>query len=138
VWTVGAHAFTSIQDADADRAAGLRTIATALGPQGSALVALAAYLVALLLVVGEHPAYATVPLLHGLIVAWMRRSSRADAPHLAYRAFMALNVAAGFAITVAVALAHPATTVWSAVVMLALCALVAGATRFARRDRSDA
>ena len=138
VWTFGAHAFTSIQDADADRAAGLRTIATALGAQGSALVALVSYLFALQLIVDEHPAYATILLLHGLIVVWTQRSSRADAPHVAYRAFMALNVAAGFVITVAIALAHPATTLWSALVMLGLCALVATATHFARRDRSDA
>ena len=47
-------------------------------------------------------------------------------------------VAAGFTITVAVALAHPATTRWTAIVMLSLCALVAAAARFARRDRGDA
>jgi 4-hydroxybenzoate polyprenyltransferase len=138
VWTFGALAFTSIQDADADRAAGLRTIATALGAQASALVAIVSYVVAFQLVIDDHPAYATILLLHVLIVLWMRRSSRADAPHVAYRAFMALNLAAGFAITVAVALAHPATTRWTAVVMLSLCALVAAATHVARRDRGDA
>ena len=138
VWTLGAHAFTSIQDAEADRAAGLRTIATTLGAQASSLVAIVSYLVAFQLVIDEHPAYATILLLHALVVVWMRRSPRADAPHLAYRVFMALNVAAGFTITVAVALAHPATTRWTAIVMLSLCALVAAAARFARRDRGDA
>ena len=138
VWTFGAHAFTSIQDADADRAAGLRTIATTIGAQASALVAIVSYLVAFQLVIDEHPAYATILLLHALIVVWMRRSPRADAPHLAYRVFMALNLAAGFTITVAVALAHPATTRWTAIVMLSLCALVGAAARFARRDRGDA
>ncbi|MBY0276560.1 FAD-dependent oxidoreductase, partial [Candidatus Binatia bacterium] len=124
VWAIGAHAFTSIQDADADRAAGVRTIATALGAPASALVAIGAYLLAFQLVVDQHPAYASLLLLHVLLVVWMRRTTRPDAAHAAYRAFMALNLAAGFVITVAVALAHPATTRWTALVMLSLCALV--------------
>jgi isorenieratene synthase len=138
VWTFGAHAFTSIQDIESDRAAGVRTIATALGSATSALVAIAAYLVAFQLVVDAHPAFAPILLLHALIVVWMQRARRPDAPHVAYRAFMALNLAAGFVITVTVALAHPATTRWTALVMLSLCALVALATHVARLDRGDA
>lgn len=133
LWTIGAHAFTSIQDEDADRAARVRTIATALGAGASARIAIALYLLAYIVVVGTHPTFALLLLLYIAIVVWMQYSSRADAPHAAYRAFMALNLASGFAITTTVALAHRATTAWTAVVMLALCALVALATAYARR-----
>jgi len=138
IWAVGAHAFTSIQDVAADRAGGVRTIATALGPAASARVAIACYLLAFVLVLGLHPAFATLLLLHVGVVVWMRRAPGPDAPHRAYRAFMALNLVAGFAITTTIALAHPATTRWTALVMLSLCALTAVATRVARRAENAA
>ena len=39
----------------------LRTIATTIGAQASALVAIVSYLVAFQLVIDEHPAYASIP-----------------------------------------------------------------------------
>jgi len=138
IWTVGAHAFTSIQDVDADRAGGVRTIATELGAGASARVALLCYLLSFALALGPHPAFSLFLLVHAALVVWTRRSARADAAHAAYRVFMALNVLAGFAITTTVALAHPATTLWAAMVMIALCLATAAAARFARRAGSAA
>lgn len=40
-WSVGKHAFDAVQDLSADRAAGVRTIATVLGPGGTARWSLA-------------------------------------------------------------------------------------------------
>lgn len=137
IWAIGSHAFTSVQDVAADRAGGVRTIATALGASASARIAIACYLVAFVLVVGRHPVFACLLLLYVALVEWMRRARRADAAHAAYRGFMALNLLSGFAITTTVALAHPATTRWTAFVMIALCLLTAGATMFARGQRGE-
>jgi len=138
VWAIGAHAFTSVQDIAADRAAGVHTVATALGARSSARLAIAAYLLAFALVVGPHARFASLLLLYVALVVWMLRAAGADAPHTAYRLFMALNLASGFVITTTVALAHRATTRWSAVVMLALCAATAAATALAATDRRTA
>jgi 4-hydroxybenzoate polyprenyltransferase len=138
VWTIGAHAFTSIQDVAADRAGGVRTIATALGARASAAVALACYALSGALLAARHPLFAGVLVLHAAIVVRMLGARDEEAPHRAYRLFMALNVATGFAVTTTVALAHPARTRWAAAVMLSLCALVALATLAARRDAGAA
>lgn len=135
VWAIGSHAFTSVQDIAADRAGGVRTIATALGPRASARVAIAAYLVAGALVAGAHPRFAPLLLAYVALVLWMGRTARADAAHAAYRVFMALNLASGFVVTTGIALAHPATTRWTALVMLALCAATALATGVAAGAR---
>jgi 4-hydroxybenzoate polyprenyltransferase len=127
VWAVGSHAFTSVQDIAADRAGGVRTIATALGARRSAGLAIAAYLVAAGMVAGAHPLVAVVLLAYVALVAWMLASPGRDAAHAAYRRFMTLNLASGFAITTTIALAHRATTWWTAIVMLTLCAATAGA-----------
>lgn len=136
IWAVGSHAFTSIQDVAADRAAGLRTIATALGERRAALLALAAYMLTGLVVAVAHPAAASLLLGHVAIVLAYLASTAADAAHLAYRRFMAWNVACGFVVVTAIALAHPRQTFTAAVLMLALCAVVAAAVLLGRVSRS--
>jgi 4-hydroxybenzoate polyprenyltransferase len=139
VWAVGSHAFTSIQDAAADRAAGLRTVATALGERAAAIAALAAYLVAAGLLVPRH-GLAALLLLGGHVIivgAFLSSSgSRGTArAHLAYRRFMTWNVVCGFVVVTAVALAHPGQTLVAAALMIALCAGVALALRVGRNPQ---
>lgn len=131
-WTVGAHAFAAIADRDVDGEAGVHTIAVALGARTSAHVAVAAYGVAAVALWPSHPLMVAVLVLYALIAWWA--TADPDAAHRAYRVFMGLNVAVGFAVTTRVALAHPALTTWAAVVMLALCAGTMLALRGARPE----
>ena len=136
-WAVGSHALTSVQDVDVDRAAGLRTIATELGARRCAAIALAADLLAAALIAPAHPAFAPLPLVYAAIAGVVLVAGRAAA-HGAYRAFMAANLAAGFAVVTAIALAHPERTAWAAAAMLVLCAAVAAAVALCRPARSGA
>jgi len=129
LWTVGAHAFAAIADRDVDRAAGVRTIAATFGPAASARVAVAAYLAAAVVAWPAHPAVVPVLAAYAAVAAWAASPAVA---HRAYRVFMGLNVAVGFAVTTRVALAHPPFTLWAAVVMLGLCLGTALAVRAAR------
>jgi 4-hydroxybenzoate polyprenyltransferase len=138
VWAIGSHAFTSVQDIAADRAGGVHTVATALGARASAWLAIGCYLTAFAMLVGPHARFAALLLLYVATVAWMLITPRKDAAHAAYRIFMALNLASGFVVTTTVALAHGATTRWTALVMLALCVATAAATTLAAARRRSA
>lgn len=132
IWAVGSHAFTSIQDIPADRSAGLRTVATALGARAAAVAAIAAYVLAAVLVATVHPIASLLVLGHVAIVGAFLASPQSEAAHLAYRRFMSWNVACGFLVVTAVALAHPPQTFAAAVLMIALSAAVALALRATR------
>jgi 4-hydroxybenzoate polyprenyltransferase len=136
IWAVGSHAFTSIQDVTVDRAAGLRTVATALGERSAGAVALLAYLAAGAFVAPAHPIAALLLLGHVTIVGAFLASTRADAAHLAYRRFISWNVVCGFLVVTAIALAHPPQTLTAAAVMVSLCAAVAAAVWLTRRPEA--
>lgn len=127
VWAIGSHAFTSIQDVPADRASGLRTIATEFGGRRSAVLALACYAVAVVILAPVHPAFSLLLVGHVAIVrAYLARpASDLDAAHRGYRRFMTWNVLCGFVVVTAIALAHSEQTFAAAVAMIALCAAVA-------------
>lgn len=127
LWAVASHALTSIQDEAVDRASGLATVATALGRRRAALLALGIDALVVVLVLATHPPVALLPLAHAAIAAWVAFSPSEDAPRTAYRAFIALNLAAGFVLVTWIALAHPGRTLWAAVAMLSLCGAVAAA-----------
>jgi lycopene elongase/hydratase (flavuxanthin-forming) len=137
VWAIGSHALTSVQDIAADRGAGVRTIATVLGAHASATVAALAYGFSAAIVGLGRPAAVALLAAYAAIAMYVRSSRRPSAAHGAYRAFMAANVAAGFALTTWIALAHPRGTRWAAAAMLLLCALVAAAVGLARTARED-
>lgn len=132
LWAIASHALTSIQDEDVDRASGLETVATALGRRRAALLALAIDAVVAVLVAATHPVVAILPLAHAAIAARVAFSERADAPREAYRAFIALNLSAGFVIVTWIALATPGRTLWAAIAMLSLCAAVAAGIAVSR------
>ena len=138
LWAIASHALTSIQDIEADRAGCVATVATALGRRRAALLAMALDALVAALVLATHPLVALLPIAHAAIAAWIAFSPRADAPRAAYRAFIALNLAAGFVLVTWIALAHPGRTLWAAVAMLALCATVAAALVVARGASGEA
>lgn len=133
-WAVASHALTSIQDAAADRAAGVATIATRIGRARTARLAVVLDAGAATLVARRHPVVLVLLLAHGLLGLAVARSGDETAPHEAYRAFIALNLVSGFVLVTWIALAHPDRTRWAAAVMLSLCAVVAGALALARRS----
>lgn len=124
-WAIASHAFTSIQDIEADRHAGIATIATALGAQRTAWLALAMYLLAAGTATRYGWGWGLGVALYPLLAAWyLRAPSRARANRL-YRIFILLNSILGFVVTVTLALASPPNTLWAALVVLSLVALVA-------------
>ena len=131
LWAIASHALTSIQDVEADRASGLSTIATALGRRRAAFLSLALDAAVALLLFAARPIVVILPLAHAAIAARVAFSEDAEAPRAAYRAFIALNMAAGFVLVTWIALASPGRTLWAAIAMLSLCAAVAGSLAFA-------
>lgn len=55
LWAMAMHAYSAIPKIEADSTAGLNTVATLLGPQGTHIYCLAAYLGAALLVMADAP-----------------------------------------------------------------------------------
>jgi 4-hydroxybenzoate polyprenyltransferase len=92
------HAYSAIPDIEADSAAGLNTVATLLGPQGTHLYCIAAYLGSALLVMADAPVlgvtlgavYATLMLI-SLAVGKAKIFS-------IYRIFPIVNTLTGFAL----------------------------------------
>ena len=97
LWGTASHALGAIQDVEFDRAAGMRSIATALGGRGTALLALGLYLAAGLLTAsaGALAAWAAVVVLPYAALA----SLAAHRPRLAWRGFLGLNLLAGAYLT---------------------------------------
>lgn len=131
-WAVASHAFTSIQDIEADRAGGIQTVATFLGARTTAWFALAGYCVAVGAAAQYGLVWGAIVAVYPVLVAWyMLQPSRERANQL-YRFFIALNSVLGFFVTVYLAVSRPAHTVWAAVVVVALVVLVIGSLSYAR------
>ncbi len=99
LWAIASHAFTAIQDIPADRDSGTRTIAVALGPTPTALLALALYAAGAYLL----RAVPGLSLLFGgyaaLVVAYLLGGRSFALAHRLYRVFFSVNIAAGAAIS---------------------------------------
>ncbi len=103
LWAIASHAFTSIQDLQADKAAGIRTVAVALGATPTALLALALYVFgAFLLRAAPAPALPLLFLGYAALVATFLLGGRSfELAHRLYRVFFSLNIAAGAGISLA-------------------------------------
>jgi 4-hydroxybenzoate polyprenyltransferase len=104
VWGVASHAFGAVQDIGADRAAGIASIATALGAGRTVRLALTAYSIsALLLLTVGWPAVlaAVLPLLYVVNVAPFARltDDACERAHAGWRRFLWLNYLSGFLVT---------------------------------------
>ena len=109
LWGVASHAFGAIQDIQADREGGLASVATVMGARFTARFALGAYLLAgvALVVAGVGSdsvttLYAAALAIPYLIMVWPYRSlpdADCERANRGWRAFLWINYAAGFAVT---------------------------------------
>ncbi|HEX5828386.1 MAG TPA: prenyltransferase [Candidatus Limnocylindrales bacterium] len=102
-WGIASHALGAIQDIAYDRAAGIGSIATALGGRATAWVSLAGYAIAVLValtVAAPWGLIAALTLATYLLLPLMviLRDDEAQARR-AWRSFMQLNIPAGFVIS---------------------------------------
>lgn len=131
-WSIASHAFTAIQDIEADRAGGISTIATFLGAQRSASLALLFYLLALLATSSYGWHWALGIAIYPALVLWYLAEPSRERANRLYRAFILLNSTLGFIVTVNLALASPPNTRWAAIVVLSLVAMVVISLRWGR------
>ena len=109
LWGVASHAFGAIQDIQADREGGLASVATVMGARFTARFALGAYLLAgvALVVAGVGSdslttLYAAALASPYLAMVWPYRSlpdAECERANRGWRAFLWINYAAGFAVT---------------------------------------
>jgi 4-hydroxybenzoate polyprenyltransferase len=109
LWGVASHAFGAIQDIQADREGGLASVATVMGARFTARFALGAYFLAgvALVVAGmgsdsSTTLYAAALAIPYLIMVWPFRSlpdADCERANRGWRAFLWINYAAGFAVT---------------------------------------
>lgn len=104
LWGVASHAFGAVQDVEADRAAGIGSIATVIGAAPTVRLSLAAYAAAGLLMLGvPWPGpLAGVLALPYLAMVWPYRHVSDDdaaAANRGWRQFLWVNYAVGFAVT---------------------------------------
>lgn len=104
LWGMASHAFGAVQDVIADREGGLASIATVFGARTTTRLAVAAYALAGLLLLGtEWPGplalLAAVP--YVVIVArfWMITDETAETANRGWRRFLLLNFIAGAIVT---------------------------------------
>jgi 4-hydroxybenzoate polyprenyltransferase/glycosyltransferase involved in cell wall biosynthesis len=125
-WGVASHALGAIQDTAYDRAAGIGSIATALGPRATAVVSMVAYLLAVTAAALSGPigvVAAVVVLPYALLpLSVLARPDEARA-HRAWRSFLGLNLLAGFLLT-QLLLRYWNVTTWTPPDLLVAAALV--------------
>ncbi len=99
LWTAAMHAYSAIPDIESDREAKLSTIATVLGPTGTHLFCLAAYIGSAIL---AYQYLGIIAVLFGIIYVGMMMISLSgqdkDSVFDVYRRFPLVNAAVGFAI----------------------------------------
>jgi 4-hydroxybenzoate polyprenyltransferase len=107
LWTAAMHAYSAIPDIEADRTAGLSTIATVCGPFGTLTICLLLYAAAAVL---SFPYLGFVSIALGSIYLLLMLASfpsvRHDRLFYLYRWFPLINVLSGFVLFWAVALAR--------------------------------
>lgn len=105
-WCMASQSFGAIQDVEFDRAVGSGSIATAIGPRRTALVATALYLLTAALALGgrgargKRLAAALAVLPYAANTALFLRAPRPERANRHWRTFLALNFGAGAAFTI--------------------------------------
>lgn len=104
LWGAASHAFGAVQDVLADRAGGIRSIATVFGARASVRMAIGAYLVAgalLLLTAWPGPlaALLTLPYAINCAAFWRIVDAEAESANRGWRRFLRLNFVTGFLVT---------------------------------------
>ncbi len=101
-WGIASHALGAIQDIAYDRAAGIGSIAIALGARGTAVVSLAGYVVAVVAAASLGPLglLAAIPLaLYLLLPAMVLCAPGEPSARRAWRGFLGMNLLVGFLLT---------------------------------------
>ncbi len=102
LWGMASQALGAIQDSEFDRRAGIGSIATAFGARRTAMMAAAAYLMAVALLATDNPATRLAAVLLLPYVALAASCLAADAlaqARRAWRGFLTLNLLVGFFLT---------------------------------------
>lgn len=103
LWGIASHALGAIQDASYDRQAGIGSIAVALGARPTALLSLAGYGAAIVLVAGASTAAAAIAAACLLPYPLLAASCLAGDPEArarrAWRGFLWMNLLVGFLLT---------------------------------------
>jgi 4-hydroxybenzoate polyprenyltransferase len=104
LWGIASHAFGAVQDVIADREGGLASIATVIGARATTRLAVAAYTLAGLLLLGtEWPgplaAIAAVPYMVITAQFWMITDETAESANRGWKRFLLLNFIAGAIVT---------------------------------------
>jgi 4-hydroxybenzoate polyprenyltransferase len=107
LWGVASHAFGAVQDVLADREGGIASIATVIGARATVRVALAAYVVAALLLLGLNQPYsfaalAAIPYLVILLPFWNITDETCARANAGWKKFIWLNFIAGAVVTLLV------------------------------------
>lgn len=107
LWGVASHAFGAVQDVLADREGGIASIATVIGARATVRVALAAYVVAALLLLGLSQPYsfaalAAIPYLVILLPFWNITDETCARANAGWKKFIWLNFIAGAVVTLLV------------------------------------
>ena len=99
LWTAAMHAYSAIPDIEADREAGISTIATVLGPFGT-LAACALLYTASAILAFEYLGFVTIPLGAGYLILMLAsvRSVKTRTLFKLYQSFPLINMTAGFII----------------------------------------
>jgi len=103
-WGVASHAFGAVQDVQADRTAGISSIATAIGARSTTRIALLSYALAgalLLPLAWPGPLAAAAALPYLLIIApyWSIDDASCESANQGWKKFIALNYLAGAIVT---------------------------------------
>ncbi|XVX22185.1 prenyltransferase [Actinomycetota bacterium] len=111
VWGVASHAFGAVQDIEADRAAGIGSVATALGARTVVRASTLGYLVSgavLLLGTWPAPLASVLPLPYAILTGryWRTTDATATETNRGWRRFLALNYATGFLVTQLLIVTH--------------------------------
>ncbi len=104
LWGIASHAFGAVQDVIADREGGLASIATVIGARATTRLAVGAYTLAGLLLLGTEwpgPLAAIAALPYVVITAqfWMITDETAESANRGWKRFLLLNFIAGAIVT---------------------------------------
>ena len=107
LWGVASHAFGAVQDVLADREGGIASIATVIGARATVRVALSAYVVAAVLLLGLNQPYsfaalAAIPYLVILLPFWNITDETCARANAGWKKFIWLNFIAGAVVTLLV------------------------------------
>ena len=104
LWGLASHAFGAVQDVNADREAGIASIATVIGARATVRLAVVAYLLAGALLLATEwpgPLAAALALPYALVCApyWSITDAASARANRGWKKFLALNFITGFLVT---------------------------------------